>query len=689
MYKPSYIVVSCVLVVLGLLAAARQIFFGYLPPATSNKLEGSPQRFLATAGHYQVNWHVVEDDAFKLGKSSGKPILLVVGLYGSRVTQDMDTAMFADTDTARFVSENFYCIRVDGYEHPEWLNAILPISRLSMRLFPGFQVWGLDEDGHVQSYIGRWSGSLPVDNQELYRELVKARQRYDELRRQGPGIKLGMDRQQVDIDLLGSQSGSAQPRFSAFTGQLATQSDGIHGGFPRGDIQALVPNAWRFLSLTGNWQLWKKTLDPLLYSPITDIQEGGFFRLSNSLDFTKIEFAKPARQNAEMMQALAIQGQIDGDTFYDAIARSTFDFLLTAGEQNKLIPACQEDEETPQGRSPRRSYPAWKLRDRLSGEDQVWARNNLNLDPKLNPQMIPFIKSRTVLLDPSKRFQRVLENLKGEEDLKPIYSDNGYLDVNGHTLARMLEVARMWGEPERIGTLESGVQSLNRFRYGTILSHRVDDPLRHAGYLGDYLAYVDTKLQEYLATGRLSAFQDGLTEFNVAMDRFKGDRIGQFNLSANPEEMGGIDRMCVPEICDDLGESCTAQMIRLLLAYGRLLGDTESGKKFIQLAKESTYLFSEIANSGGPESAGFFCAAAEITDDQYAIATGPRAKDLADMLFHRIPTRFVAPALGGLRRDIQHRLPGIYLIGKSIQGPFTVEEAAQRLPTTLVGHSNR
>jgi len=689
MNKPSYIVVSCVLLVLGLLATARQLLYPYLPPATTNRLEGSSQRFLSAAGHYQVNWHILEEDALKLGKSSGKPILLVVGLYGSRVTQDMDTAMFADTDTARFVSENYYCIRIDGYEHPEWLNAVLPISRLSMQLYPGFQVWVLDSSGHVQSYIGRWSGSSSIENQQLFRELVEARHRYDEMKAQGTGIKLGLDKQQVDLDLLGSQSGSANPHFPEYAAQLSTLIDSVHGGFPTGDIHRLYPNVWRYFSMTGNSRLWKRSLEPLLLSPIMDIKEGGFFRLSNSRDFTKVEFAKPSRLNAEMMKVLAIQGQIDGDSFYNEIASETFDFLFAESENNKMIPACQEDEESPQARSPRRSYPSWMLRDKLSAADRDWAVKNLKLDPRINPQMVPYITSRLVLLDPNNKYQEVLEALKPDKKLKPIYSDTGYMDVNGHTVARMLEVARMWGDSDRLLALQTCLNNLEMFRSGTTITHRTEDIQHQTGYLGDYLGYADAKLQEYLATGNLVGFQQGLSVLNAAIERFKGDRMGQFNLSASPSDMGGFDMFCMPEISDDLGESCTAQMIRLMLAYGRLLGDTVSGRNLIQLAKESTYLFSDIANAGGPDTAGFFCAAAEVMDDRYAVAVGPRAKDLSALLYRRIPTRFIAPALGGLRPDIQKRGPGIYLIGKSVEGPFSVEEAAQRLPTTLVGTPHR
>ena len=685
MFKPSYIVVSSVLVALAILAFARQLLVGLIPPAASNRLEGSHQTFLAVAGHFPINWHTVEDDGFRLARASDKPILLVVGIFGNRISRDMDKAMFEDPDTAQYVSQNFYCIRIDGYEHPEWLNSILPISRMRMKLYPGFQSWVLDSSGHVLSFIGHWQNSPTIDNQEIYNELVQSHRRYDELRQGGTGLQTGVDQQRVDLDLLGSQSGSAVPSFTAYTASLTDQSDPRNGGFPQDKIQSLFPNTWRFLSLTGNTKLLKATLDPVLFSPLMDLQDGGFFRLSNTLDFSRIEFAKPSRTNAEMMLTLAIEGRIEGDQFYEQIASSTFDWLYNETIQNSMIPACQEDDENAQGRSPRLSFPSWTLRDFLNDKDRDWASDQLNLDPRTNNQMVPFLRSKTILLDPEKRYTRILGQLKTSAHLQPRFSDPGYLDVNGHTLARMLEVARIWGAPERILRLGPTIEKLSQFKTGDDLIHRIDNLNGPSGYLGDYLAYSDVMLQMYLTTGRLDCFQEGLRVLSRAITVFKGDRMGQFNLSASAERMGGMDTLCVPQVADDLGESCSAQAIRLLLAYGRLLGDTRSGRDLLQLAQESTYLFAELAAAGGPEAGGYFCSAAEVADDQYAVAVGPRALDLASILVHRIPTRFIAPALGGIRRDLQQRKPGIYLVGKTIEGPFTVEEAAQRLPTSLVG----
>ncbi len=116
---------------------------------------------------------------------------------------------------------------------------------------------------------------------------------------------------------------------------------------------------------------------------------------------------------------------------------------------------------------------------------------------------------------------------------------------------------------------------------------------------------------------------------------------------------------------------------------GSLDSGYRRGQTLLQEARQATSEFTEIAGSGGPLAAGFYCAAAEVVDDVYAVAVGPKAAELADNLYRRVPTRFVAPGMGNFRRDLQAKKPGLYVIGKSVTGPLTVEEAMRLLPSTL------
>jgi len=683
MNKPSFTVVTCVLIVFVILAFGRHSFIGLIPPATTNELANSPQKFLSFAGHEEIEWHLIENNPFAEARRLKKPILLVVGVSSNKLGHEFDSKAFQDIDTVRFLAQYFYCIRIDGYEHPEWLNAIMPVSRLKVGFNPGFQVWTLDADGHILSYIGQANGGNQLDTPGIYKALIDARDQYAITKSRASKNVPIPDLQAPDLQYLSTHPGVALPSLTAYAEVLGTKCDRQNGGFPHGDLQELYPNAWRFLSLTCNTDLWHRSLGPLLFSKMVDIQEGGFFRAGLTRDVNRVEFDKSSRQNAEMMAALAIQAQIEQDSFLKDLAESTFEWLNLSATRNGLLAACQEDDENPQGRSPRLSFPGWRLRDLLGHEDSAWASAQLGLDPVSNPQMVPYLRTRTVLLNENFRLKRVLDLLHGGISDPPSYNDAGYMDTNGDSLARMLEVSRLWGDESRLSSLQPLISKMGAFSDTTDLTHWAKDEDKIMGYLGDYLAFSDARLQQYLAMGQPNALQSGLDYLNLARKLFQGPRPGQMNLSKDVSQMGGFSSLCVPEIADNLAESCTAQAIRLELAYGRLLADTTQGEELIRSARQTTAVFADIASRGGPGTAGYFCAAAEVLDDLYAVAVGPNAAPLADALYRKVPTRFVAPALGRFRKDLQAKSPGIYLVGKTVSGPFTVEEAAHRLPLAL------
>ncbi len=688
MFKPSFTVVTCVLVVFAILAFIRYAFVRFIPPVYTNSLATSHEKFLVNAAHEEISWHVFSEGVFDEARLANKPVLLVIGTSSTKFGHEFDVRAFEEPDTARYVNQNFFCIRIDGYEHPEWLNAVLPLSRLGTKIVPAFQVWILDSNAQVISYIGKTYENGQLESRGIYKGLVDARRKFDVVTKKTGEANQVIDLQSADLNYLTTHPGVAWPSLSAYAEVLGTRSSPRFGGFPRGDTQELFPNAWRFLTLTGYNKLWHASLDPLLLSKLVDVQDGGFFRLGLTPDISHIEFDKGTRANAEMMLALSLQSQIEGDEFAKTLAVRTFDWLRLSAQINGLMGACQEDDENPQGRSPRFSFSNYRLREILQPADRDWASQNLGLNPMTNSQMVPFLKSKSVLTKDKVTLTRVLALMRASTNTDVVFNDKGYLDINGHSLARMLEVARLWNDSERLESIRPLVAKLSAFHDAKDLIHWAKDEESLLGYLGDYLALSDAKLQEYLATGQVAALEVGLRYLNMARAKFQGARPGELNLNSTVDQMGGVAEFCVPEIADNLAESCSAQAIRLELAYSRLTADTQMGEELLRSARQTTAIFADVASRAGPDTGGYFCAAAEILDNEYAISVGPNAQNLASDLYRRIPTRFCAPAVGRFRKDLQARKPGIYLLGKTVRGPYTVDEAAKRLPLLLVSNES-
>ena len=205
-----------------------------------------------------------------------------------------------------------------------------------------------------------------------------------------------------------------------------------------------------------------------------------------------------------------------------------------------------------------------------------------------------------------------------------------------------------------------------------------------SGYLSDYLAFADAKLEVYLATGRDAAFRSGLSVLERAMSRFAGPEPGVWLTDAPQNEVAGNPNGNPPELLDEVRESCTAQAIRLFTAYGSMLPPGEQSRRLLSAAATTVSHFAKINVADNPELAGYYLSAAALQDPQCAFAVGPHKQELSDKLFQLRPNRLAAPASEAVRPDLTKGRPGIYVVsGSVVAGPYSLDEAANLIPADL------
>ncbi len=121
--------------------------------------------------------------------------------------------------------------------------------------------------------------------------------------------------------------------------------------------------------------------------------------------------------------------------------------------------------------------------------------------------------------------------------------------------------------------------------------------------------------------------------------------------------------------------------MRLCNGYARLVLDRPPlGNQLRKTATDVYHLFSSVATVGTIGVSGFYCSTLDLVDSDYAIAVGQGAVTLASQTFHLRPDRLCAPAVGLVRRDLQTRAPGVYVVKDGVlDGPLTPAQAAQKL----------
>jgi len=685
--KPSFSVVTLVVVTLGILGLGLRWLSDYLPSPSPNRLESETADFLHQAAHQPIDWYTLGDRAFSDARRTDRPILLVLGTCWSTEARRMDQFIFSNAEIASFLARNFICVRVDLDESPQWRTAFLPVSRYRYTITSGFQMFYLDPQGRMFDFYPR-RGVQPLSDPVIFLdEFVSARKRYEEVRTGDGGPIPAGALQQADLEIIASTRPSFPDR-NYFGRILINELDPQYGGFSR-QGQVARPHALDFFMLHGEGDAWQAATRSMLRSGMVDWLDGGFYRVARNRDWTGIEFDKLALHNAEMMLSVGLGGQLLQDPFNLRIAKNTFDALTDRFGADSWIATARIGDEDLRGRSAYASFAVKDLRrvggtGKLTSEETDLARDFFGLSVETNPQMLMQVGDPTEFGDA--KFDALIAKLRDmRKGTPPPYSRVPYANVNFGVAAALFRAARMWNEPDRIARAERLLGDLEPFVSGRDVTHRMPQQVGDRPLLPDYLNASEAFLEHYLATGRVDSLERGLRLMRRAKMLFSAD--GQWLLALHKTSGLEPEGTSVPELLDTPTEASTARVMRLLSVYGLLLRGGPEAKLAGQFSGEALELcarYGALMPEIGIASAGYMSSSARILDDRHAIVVGDDAVAQARELFSRVPTRLVAPAFGDVRVDLQRRKPGVYLVdGSSIVGPLTVDEAATQLPRAL------
>jgi len=80
----------------------------------TNELAKESSPYLLMHAHNPVNWYGWNDATLAKAKKEGKPIFLSIGYSSCHWCHVMERESFLDEEIAKFLNENFICIKVDG-----------------------------------------------------------------------------------------------------------------------------------------------------------------------------------------------------------------------------------------------------------------------------------------------------------------------------------------------------------------------------------------------------------------------------------------------------------------------------------------------------------------------------------------------------------------------------------------------
>jgi uncharacterized protein YyaL (SSP411 family) len=684
MKRPRYAVVTYSLLALAIFGFVMESLRPHIPAQELNRLRFEKSEFLVMGSTSQVDWRPLEQAAFSEARRTGRPILMLIGVPWSNAAQTADRTIFSDPEVISFLNRYMICIRVDGQTDPRWIGAFLPLRRHSIPLLSGFQMWFLTPEGLLFDNAGEIGTTRPIDPDVFQESLIRARENLRAVREGDPTALVPGTYQAGDKAVLTRPALPRPFEAGALESEIRRQVVAGQGGLNQFGKVRVRPYVLSFLIRSGQVEVLRQFLDPLLRSPLPDWLDGGFFAAYDEQVKLSVDFDKSALVNAAAMAALAQAAVLADEPLYRNFAERTFDLLATTFAPNGLVVGAQVGDGGPQSRSPRYSFSPKQLREVLTPEERERARRDLGLRVETNRIMVVRLRNPRLAFEPDEQLHGILEKLRASRTVEPRYAGKRQMDIHGYVVARLLECARLWGDEERLLQADSLFSRLSWFVAGDDVKHTLESAVPDRPYLGDYLAYADASLQHFLATGRADSLQRGYRVLQRSKFLFQTGTPGVWQTAL--EDMGelGPRDVDVPEILDHSRESLVAQAIRLCATYGRLMRgssgpDREAVLALLQSAQTTAAQFSGISANLSVDAAALFCSFMEVADGEHVLVVGPHAVEEASQLQRRLPHRTVAPAIGPVREDLQRRPAGFYIIGETrVEGPMTEDAAFAR-----------
>ncbi|MBA3760528.1 MAG: thioredoxin domain-containing protein [Gemmatimonadales bacterium] len=294
---------------------------------TPNRLAGSGSAYLQSAAHQPIHWYPWGPEAFDAAHSADRPVLLDIGAVWCHWCHVMDGESYENPELARFLNENFVCIKVDRDERPDvdarYQRAVQTLTRqggwpLTAFLNPKGEVFFGGTYFPPDGQYGR-----PGFRSVLASVLDAYRARPDQVEAQAQAIRRVLE-EQLDE----SAPGQVGPEMlDAAVDQMARIFDPVNGGF---GSQPKFPHPGALTLLLHRWYdqpseqvrtIIDRTLQGMARGGMYDQLAGGFHRYSVDARWVVPHFEKMSYDNSELLKAYLDAHALFGTEEYAEVSR--------------------------------------------------------------------------------------------------------------------------------------------------------------------------------------------------------------------------------------------------------------------------------------------------------------------------------------------------------------------------------
>ncbi|MEP6728468.1 MAG: thioredoxin domain-containing protein [Bacteroidota bacterium] len=588
------------------LAIFLSLFFCACTSKNQNHLSGASSPYLRQHADNPVNWYEWGEEALTRAKNENKPLLISIGYASCHWCHQMAKESFMDTAVARFMNQNFICIKVDREERPDIDNIYIN----ACQLISGNSGWPLNAfalpDGKpffAGTYYSKqgWL-SLLKQIDAAYKTQNK------KVTLQAQMLSSGIAAQEFavlsDSEVNSFDKTAYRHLFSKIYPRMDLSSGGLKG-VPKFPAPAVIEFLLQYYFLTNDksaLEAASTTLTKMALGGIYDQVGGGFARYATDSLWRIPHFEKMLYDNAQMMSLFAHAYQVTGDEYFKKIAQEIIGFVRSdlanaSGGYSSSVNADTKDGEgifyTWTAQEFNAGLPA---NSRVAGFYNIAVKGNWKADRNiLYASATPLQYARKFAMDPVtfnselSLANQALLNIRNKRE-KPAVDDKVLTSWNALLLKGFADVYAAFGDKvylelalDNARFLEKRIDSDGKL-YRTYNEGKVN----LNAFLDDYSFLANAYIKLYQVTFDKHWLNRAKQLIDYTIKNFYEPKSGMFYYSAVFSDSNLVRKI---ELADNVMPSSNAVMAGVLYELGIYFGnDTYTGFSKAMLAKLSGQL---------------------------------------------------------------------------------------------------
>jgi uncharacterized protein YyaL (SSP411 family) len=597
-------------------------------PQHTNALAKETSPYLLMHAHNPVDWYAWNEESLAKAKAEQKPIFLSIGYSSCHWCHVMERESFMDDEIARFLNENFVCIKVDREERPDvdaiYMESLQVLNRLMRR--PGGGGWPLSmfltPDG--RPFFGGTYFPARAGDRGARVGFLEIAKMVDKNWREQPE-RLGTDADLITKvtreSLAGRAPGEKQVLQKSWISMamqaLQDNFDPEYGGF---GFQPDDPNIPKFPEPSNLLflaevlrnspdhaeakQLLEKTCERMMMGGIHDHLGGGFHRYSVDRYWTIPHFEKMLYDNGQLATVYAETYKLTGREEFKNVVEGIGEWVKRemTSDEGGFYSALDSESEGEEGKFYRWDLAEVKatLTDQeykqfaaVYGLDQAPNFDGKYYVPQLSRPLSAYAKANSQSLAELEAqlgpIRKKLFDQRARRE-RPLLDDKMLTSWNGMMIRGLADAGRLLGNPDftrsAVQAGDFAIKNLVR-EDGRLWRTRTRGESKLNAYLDDYACLIDGFIALHKTTGD-QKWLDQALKIQKKQDELFWDEVqgGYFFTSKDHEQLLARGKKPVDGATPS-GNSVTAQN---LLYFFQQTGNAE----FKDLARKTVLSASGI-----------------------------------------------------------------------------------------------